>query len=140
VSRPALVRFLATLLTFLGFALLMPLPGWPERQLLRNAHVGEMTRFAYPLVTISTHVFHMSPGARIYNQQNLIIMPSAMPPRAKVLFTLDTAGDLSGVWLLTAQEAARYKMPAVPWTPAPKPPADPAKDTKSDDASSAGRN
>jgi hypothetical protein len=49
-----------------------------------------------------------------------------------VLFKLDTAGDLSGVWLLTAQEAARYRKPVTPGTtPAVKPPADKPKDKPS---------
>jgi hypothetical protein len=141
VFNPPRDRFLAALLTVLGLASAALSPAaWPERLLPRNAHFGEMTRFAYPLVTISTRILHMSPGARIYNQQNLMIMPSAMPPRAKVMFTLDTAGDLSGLWLLTAQEAARYRLPSVPWTPAPKAPGDPAKDAKTDGTLSPGRN
>jgi hypothetical protein len=91
-----------------GFLLLSG-PAWAQRQLPKDAHFGEITRFAYPLVRIADRTFHMAPGAKIYNQQNLIIMPAAMPPRAKVLFKLDTAGELSAVWLLTAEEAARYR-------------------------------
>ena len=124
----------------MGFALFaLATPVWSERQLPKDAQFGEMTRFAYPAVTINQRTLHMGPGARIYNRQNLIIVPAAMPPRANVLFKLDTAGHLSGVWLLTAQEAARYKKPSLPWTPEPKPPADPAKDEKTDDPSRPGR-
>jgi hypothetical protein len=104
-----------------------------------------MTRFAYPQVVISKKTFHMAPGARIYNLQNMIIMPVAMPPRANVLFEVDTAGHLSGIWLLTAQEAARYKKPVLPTKVppkppevSPKPPGDPAKDEKKDDPSRLG--
>jgi hypothetical protein len=127
------LRLTAALLTGAVLALLaLPEKAWSERQLPRDASFGEMTRFAYPLVTIGKRTFRMAPGGKIYNQQNLIIMPAATPGRANVLFKLDTAGDLSGVWLLTAQEAARYRKPVTPGTtPAVKPPADQPKDNPS---------
>lgn len=124
------LRLAAALLT--GCLLVLPaLPekAWAGRQLPRDAAYGEMTRFAYPLATIGKRTFRMAPGGKIYNQQNLIIMPAAAPSRASVLFRLDTAGELSGIWLLTAQEAARYKKPtASSPAPAPKPPAEQPKD------------
>ena len=140
MSNPPRLRLFHAALSLIGLALFaLAASVWSERQLPKDAHFGEMTRFAYPQVTISKRTFHMGPGARIYNQQNLTIVPAAMPPRANVLFQLDTAGHLSGVWLLTAQEAARYKKPAAPWTPDPKLPADQAKDAKTDDPSRSGR-
>jgi hypothetical protein len=127
------LRLIAALLAAALVALLaLPEAAWSERQLPKDASFGEMTRFAYPLVTIGKRTFRMAPGGKIYDQQNLIIMPAAAPGRANVLFKLDTAGDLSGVWLLTAQEAARYRKPVTPGTtPAVKPPADKPKDKPS---------
>ena len=81
----------------------------------------------------------MGPGARIYNRQNLIIMPAAMPPRANVLFKLDTAGHLSGVWLLTAQEAARYKKPSTPLDAGTQAACRPGQGREDDDPSRPGR-
>ena len=92
-------------------------PGWAERQLPKDAHFGEMTRFAYPLATIGKRTFRLAPGARIYNHQNLTITPAGVPPHAQVLFRVDGTGQLSGIWLLTAQEAATYKKPTTAWTP-----------------------
>jgi hypothetical protein len=127
------LRLAAALLTAAALALLaLPQKAWSQRQLPADAAFGEMTRFAYPLVTIGKRTFRMAPGGKIYNQQNLIIMPAAAPARASVLFKLDTAGELSGVWLLTAQEAARHKKPAIPGTTPPvKPPAGKPKDNPS---------
>ena len=127
------LRLAAALLTGVLLALLaLPEQAWSQRQLPAEASFGEMTRFAYPLVTIGKGTFRMAPGGKIYNQQNLIIMPAAAPARANVLFTLDTAGELSGIWLLTAQEAARFRKPATPGTTPPvKPPADKPKDNPS---------
>ena len=66
--------------------------------------------------------------------QNLTITPSAMPPKAHVLFRVDGIGQLSGIWLLTAQEAAKYKKPTTSWTPStpasPKPGTGPPKDDR----------
>jgi hypothetical protein len=105
-------------LSLLSFALFtLSAPGWSERQLPKDAHYGQMTRFSYPLASINKHTFRMAPGARIYNHQNLTITPAAMPPQAQVLFRVDAAGQLSSIWLLTAQEAARYKKPTTAWTP-----------------------
>ena len=139
MSDPPPVRFLASALLRLAVLLgavwlaLLTLSqaALAERQLPKDAHFGEMTRFEYPRVTIGNRTFHMAPGGKIYNQQNFVIMPAAMPPRAKVLFELDTAGHLSGLWLLTAPEAERYKKPTLPT----KPPVDPAKDGNKGDPS-----
>ena len=140
VPNPMRVRLLAAILGLA--ACVLSTAAWSQRQLPQDARFGEMTRFAYPQVVISKKTLHMAPGARIYNHQNLIIMPAAMPPRANVLFEVDTAGHLSGIWLLTAQEAARYKKPVLPTTippkPAPPKPAGPAKDEDKDDSSRLG--
>lgn len=109
------------------------------RQLPADAHFGQITGFQYPLVAFGSRVLRMGPGARIYNQQNLIIVPAAMPHRAAVLFKLDFQGQISGIWLLTAQEAARLKNPqAKPVAPAQPPSA--VTPEAADDPSRLGRN
>jgi len=148
------LRLSRATLILLGLALLgLSAPGWAQRQLPKDAHFGEMTRFAYPQAVIGKHTFRMAPGARIYNYQNLTITPSAMPPKAQVLFRVDGIGQLSGIWLLTAQEAAKYKKPTTGWTPStpsspkpgnpkpgnPKPGTDATKDATPVDPSRTGR-
>jgi hypothetical protein len=49
----------------------------------------------------------LSSGAQIRDASNLIIQPSAVPPRTLVKYTLDEAGYVHRVWILTQQEAAR---------------------------------
>jgi hypothetical protein len=111
-------------------------PAWSARQLPAGARFGEIAAFQYPLVAIGKRTFRIAPGAKIYNQQNLIIMPAAMPGRGAVLFKLDTAGEISGIWLLTAEEAARAKKAAAK-PAAPK--ADQGKDPNQDDPLHLGR-
>ena len=70
---------------------------------------GKLTAFTYPYASIGGKALRMSPGAKIYNEQNLIIMPAAMRQQAKVLYRLDNAGFLSAIWLLTEHEAAAFE-------------------------------
>lgn len=48
----------------------------------------------------------MAPGARIWNQDNLIEMPAALRGSdLPVNYTEDAQGDIDRVWILTAEEA-----------------------------------
>ena len=49
----------------------------------------------------------LSSGAQIRDASNLIIQPAQVPPRSLVKFTLDEAGFVHRVWILTQQEAAQ---------------------------------
>jgi hypothetical protein len=91
-----------------------------ERNFPEQAKRGDMKAYEYPLMKIGENVFRLSPGSRIFNQRNLIITPASLEAQAApVMFTLDIRGDLSRIWLLTKEEAARFPMPKAP-TPLPK--------------------
>jgi hypothetical protein len=114
-------------------------PAFAARNLPNDARYGKLTEFAYPYAKIGGKVLHMSPGAKIYNQQNLIILPAAMRAPANVLFKLDTTGQLSAIWILTAQEAAAYSRG--PLKPAPAPARTPqTRQPAPADANAAGTN
>ncbi|MSQ70864.1 MAG: hypothetical protein EXR27_06185 [Betaproteobacteria bacterium] len=50
----------------------------------------------------------LSPAARIRDQQNLIIVPSALPSEgATARYDIDVDGQVQRVWLLTPEEMAR---------------------------------
>jgi hypothetical protein len=87
------------------------------RNLPKDARFGKLTAFTYPYASIGGKALRMSPGAKIYNEQNLIIMPVAMRQQAKVLYRLDNAGSLSAIWLLTEHEAAAFERSSVPAKP-----------------------
>jgi len=78
-------------------------------QLPPDARYGELKAFAYPRAQIGKETLHFSPGAKIFNTQNLIIMPATMPATAQVLYKLDMQGQVAQLWLLTPQEAADAK-------------------------------
>ncbi len=49
----------------------------------------------------------LSSGAQIRDASNLIVQPAQVPPRSLVKYTLDEAGYVHRVWILTQQEAAQ---------------------------------
>jgi hypothetical protein len=68
-----------------------------------------MKAFRYPEAQIGKLILRLAPGARVYNTQNLILMPGSVPSQAAVLYRLDVQGQISHLWLLTADEAAAAK-------------------------------
>jgi len=49
----------------------------------------------------------LSAGAQIRDASNLIVQPSAVPEGSLVKYTLDRAGYVHRVWILSQQEAAQ---------------------------------
>jgi hypothetical protein len=91
--------------------LMLPLGGgaWAQARQVRpppNAVYGELKAFQYPLAKIGERTLRLSPGARIFNTQNLIVQPTAVPQQASVMYRLDINGDIGEIWLLTPEEAA----------------------------------
>ena len=100
---------------FVCFAAILVLAGatqaFAERTFPEQAQRGELKAYEYPSMKIGDHVYRLSPGSRIFNQQNRIIMPASLQVQtAPVMYLLDMSGDLSKVWLLTGEEAARLSM------------------------------
>lgn len=111
-------KFLFALLVS-TLVLVCTMPAWAERVFPEQARRGEMKAFQYPSMKIGENIYRLSPGSRIFNHQNLIIMPASLQIQtAPIMYTLDIRGDLSSVWLLTRDEAARHPLPK----PLPKPP------------------
>lgn len=99
-------------------ALLVPLAVLAARNFPQAAQRGELTAHQYPYYTIDKKTRRLAVGGKIYNQHNMIIMPvSLQGQKAEVMYSLDTSGSLSAIWLLTATEAAKYPRPKQ----APKP-------------------
>jgi hypothetical protein len=86
-----------------------------------NARYGELKDLRYPQAQIGDKVLRLGPGAKIYNPQNLIIMPATAPSQASVLYRLDINGEITEMWLLTAEEAAAAKRRAQEAAGATKP-------------------
>lgn len=60
-----------------------------------------------PFVKLNGKIVKLAPGGVIYNENNRSIVHSALPPGARVAFTLDLSGDIGRIYILTAQEQAK---------------------------------
>jgi hypothetical protein len=79
-----------------------------ERPFPPNAKRGAMTPAAWPTVVIDGKNRQLSPGARIWNRDNLIEMPAALRGSGlAVNYTETGQGDIDQVWILTTEEASR---------------------------------
>ena len=101
---------------FACFAAILVLAGatqaLAERTFPDMAKRGELKAYEYPEMKIGDNVYRLAPGSRIFNQQNLIIMPASLQVQtAPVMYMLDMRGELSRLWLLTGEEAARLPVP-----------------------------
>ncbi len=65
-----------------------------------------MSPAPYPQIVIEGRTRQLSPGARIWNEDNLIQMPASLRGSDLVVnYTEDAQGDIDRVWILTADEA-----------------------------------
>ena len=93
---PALLTFLAT-------------PGWAfERPFPENAKRGTMTPANFPNIIIDGKARRLTPGARIWNRDNLIQMPASIRGSDfTVNYTEDAQGQIERVWILTPEEVKK---------------------------------
>ncbi len=85
-------------------AQLRTLPADTERGTIR--HLQGMT------VSINGKPMELAPGATIRARNNLIIVPTALPAEgAAAEYLVDANGQITRVWLVTPEEAARERPP-----------------------------
>jgi len=100
--KQALTVLLAVLAAALATA------AWAQlRTIPKDARRGELTHVMQNIVTVDGERMRLAPGAQIYAQNNLIIVPAQVPRDSLVEYTLDRNGELFKVWILTGDEAAR---------------------------------
>ena len=107
MTRAFCLLAVALLLPDLAAAQSRPLPVVAERG--RIEHVVEM------VVRVDGREFLLAAGATIRAQNNLTIVPSALPRGGETLaadYIVDANGQISRVWLLTPEEAARPRKKA----------------------------
>ena len=96
--RPLLTISLSVMLALPAMAFDRPFPAPTKR--------GHMSPGAHPEIAIDGKLRRLSPGARIWNQNNLIEMPAALRGTNIVVnYTEDAQGEIDRVWILTPEEA-----------------------------------
>ena len=102
-----LPRVLSALLAAAGLALASGL-AWPQlRMLPGDAKRAELTGYQNPVVILGGEARRLAPGALIFDTHNRTITPGFLPARADVVYTLDQAGSVRRIYLLTPQEIQR---------------------------------
>jgi len=67
---------------------------------------GKMTPAPHPDIVIDGKLRQLSPGGRIWNQNNLIEMPASLRGSDLVVnYTENDQGEIDRVWILTPEEA-----------------------------------
>ncbi len=101
--------------TALTLACLVALPAAAQRVFQSNALRGELVVTQPPQALLNGKPVRLSPGARIRNPQNMLqLSGSLLGQELRVHYTLDPAGELRDVWILTDAELARKPWPTSP--------------------------
>ena len=76
------------------------------RRIPDQAGRGNIVHIQDTTVEIDGRRMRLSAGAQSRNRDNLIIVPTSLPPGALVKYTLDGNGQIHRIWVLTPEEAA----------------------------------
>ncbi len=97
------------------FALVLALPAQAQRVFQASALRGELVVSQPPGALLNGKAVRLAPGARIRNASNMIQLSGSLVGQKLVVnYTLDPAGDLRDVWILTAAEQASKPWPTTP--------------------------
>jgi hypothetical protein len=99
-SRGFLTFLLAVFFAMPALAFERPFPPAAKR--------GTMSPARHPEIMIDGNKRSLSPGARIWNQDNLIEVPAALRSGDFVVnYTEDDLGAIDRIWILTRDEASK---------------------------------
>jgi hypothetical protein len=77
-----------------------------RREVPADAKRGDLTISLPPQVTLDGNADRLSPGARIRNTQNLMVLSGTLAGQElPVVYRRDSAGLIHEVWILSADEA-----------------------------------
>lgn len=118
MNRCTFMRHCLSALTLLSagplLAQIAPIP----RNFPPNALRGELTIVQTPVVLMNDQQDKLSPGSRIRNEFNRLVLPASLTGRKLIVnYTRENYGMIHEVWILTEAEAAE-KRPTTPQKPA----------------------
>jgi hypothetical protein len=108
-----LARFVASLLVLLS--LLAPAAGLRAQQTRTfpaATKVGVLQVTQHPQALLDKKAVQLAPGARILNESNIFITPTALTNPTPVRYRLDSLGHVLEVWVLTQAELDKAKAEA----------------------------
>ena len=96
-------------------ALAATLPAQAQRVFQPSALRGELVVTQPPEALLNGKPVRLAPGARIRNPQNMLqLSGSLLGQKLAVNYSLDPAGELRDVWILTEAELAKKPWPTTP--------------------------
>jgi hypothetical protein len=72
-----------------------------------QAKLGTIRHLQEMVVLIDGRRAQLARGAQVRDAHNRILVPAAIPAGSLVKYTVNAQGQVSAVWILTAQEAGR---------------------------------
>ena len=85
------------------------------RAIPSEAQVGTMRHLEFMTVELDGEPRTLAPGAQIRDVENRIVRPGALEQHQPVRYTLDSAGMVFRVWMLSAQEKEALPPPVLPY-------------------------
>ena len=97
------------------FCAVLPAQAQMQRSFPATALRGELRITQPPDALLNGQPVRLAPGARIRDQRNLLALSGALVGQALLVhYTLDPAGLLLDIWVLTPAEQARKPWPMTP--------------------------
>ena len=102
------MKRIVTMLVLLATFCLSVHSAWAvPRNFPANTLRGVLTTTVFPQVTINGQAMQLAPGAKIYSQQNTILVHTNLTGSTVIVnYTVDAQGYVSRVWILTQEELA----------------------------------
>ncbi len=76
-----------------------------HRSFPMDSHVGNLTAFSFPQLTINGETMVLGAGGQIRDTNNLIIFPNNLNKTGKIRYQQDGMGYVSRIWFLSPEEA-----------------------------------
>jgi hypothetical protein len=80
-----------------------------QRPLPASARLADFEMRQYPEILLNGELARMSAGGQIRDAQNRIVMPAGISGTHPVLYERDPSGQVSRIWILTADEVKAAK-------------------------------
>jgi uncharacterized lipoprotein YajG len=75
------------------------------RNIPGQAKDGQISHLQDMIASINGVAVRLAPGVQIRDQDNRLVLPTAVPPGSQVKYLLDEQGMVRQVWILTPAEA-----------------------------------
>ena len=87
------------------------------RTLPNDAPLAYMSHVRENVLALDGRETKLAPGGQIRGQNNLLVLPAAVPKDSLVKYQLDKSGELYRAWILTKDETDRFSPPGIQGRP-----------------------